>query len=91
MKVLLGCFGLVLLSGCVQVREIKGPDGKAALALKCGDATACYQKAGELCPNGYDFVDKNNANVIVPVNGSVVGGTQTTLVVECKAPATSKN
>ena len=91
MRLSIGIVGLALLAGCVQVHEVKGPDGKTALALKCGDATSCYQKAGELCPDGYDFVDKNNANVIVPVNGSVVGGTETTLVVECKTPATTKN
>jgi hypothetical protein len=91
--VLLCAASLGFLAGCVPVRvhEVKGPDGKTALALKCGDATACYEKAGELCPAGYDFVDRNNANVIVPVNGSVVGGTYTTLVVECKTPATTKN
>jgi hypothetical protein len=80
---------LALLAGCVSVRlnEVKGPDGKTALALKCGDATACYKKAGELCPDGYDLVDKNNATYVV----ENYGGSVTTLVVECKSPATTKN
>ena len=84
--------GLALLSGCVQVHEVKGPDGKTALALRCGDATACYKKAGELCPDGYDFVDKNNANWVGSSNyGSVYGGSVTAPVVECKAPGPIKN
>ena len=92
MKVPLALLGLALLSGCVQAHDVRGPDVKTARALKCGDATACYQKAGELCPDGYDFVDKNNANWIGSSHyGSVYGGSETTLVVECKTPATTKN
>jgi hypothetical protein len=88
MRLSIGIVGLALLAACVQVHEVKGPDGKTALALKCGDATKCYQKAGELCPDGYDFVDKNNANVVGGANGYVYGGSVTTLLVECKTPAT---
>ena len=74
-------FVLALLAGCVsRVHEVKGPDGKTALAVKCGDATRCYQKAGELCPNGYDLV-----------GNPVYDGSVTTLVVECKAAGTAKN
>jgi hypothetical protein len=92
MRLSLGIVGLALLAGCVQVHEVKGPDGKPALALKCGDATACYQKAGELCPNGYDFVNSSTGTVIVPTaNGGSIGAPQTTVLVECKAPATTKN
>jgi hypothetical protein len=91
MRLSLGIVGLALLAGCVQVHEVKGPDGKTALAVKCGDATACYKKAGELCPDGYDLVGNNNQNFVYGSQGSVYGGSQTTLVVECKTPATSKN
>ena len=87
MRLTIGIVGLALLAGCVAVHEVKGPDGKTALAVKCGDPTACYKKAGELCPDGYDFVDKNNANFVY----GNYGGSETTLVVECKAPATTKN
>src|SRR5215469_6397247 len=48
MRLTIGVAGLALLVGCVSVSEVKGPDGKPALAVKCGDATACYQRAGEL-------------------------------------------
>jgi hypothetical protein len=82
-----------LLAGCVTVNEVKGPDGKPALAVKCGDATACYKKAGELCPDGYDFVNSSTGTVIVPTGqGGSIGSPQTTILVECKAaPATTKN
>jgi hypothetical protein len=69
------------------VNEVKGPDGKPALAVKRGDATACYKKAGELCPAGYDLVGNNSQNYVGGTPGSVYGGTTTTLVVECKTPA----
>jgi hypothetical protein len=91
MRLSIGIVGLALLVGCVYVNEVKGPDGKPALALKCGDATACYKKAGELCPGGYDLVNSTTGTVVVPVNGSAVGSPQTTVLVECKAPATTKN
>jgi hypothetical protein len=91
MRLSIGIVGLALLAGCVSVNEVKGPDGKPALAVKCGDATACYKKAGELCPDGYDFVGNNSENFVGGTQGSVYGGTMTTLVVECKTPATSKN
>jgi hypothetical protein len=91
MRFSIGIVGLALLTGCVDVNEVKGPDGKTALALRCGDATACYKKAGELCPNGYDLVNSTTGTVVVPSNGSAVGSPVTTVLVECKAPATTKN
>jgi len=77
---------LALLAGCVSVSEVKGPDGKPALAVKCADATVCYQKAGELCPNGYDFVNSSTGTVVSGVNGIVTSGNVTTILVECKTP-----
>jgi hypothetical protein len=91
MKILLGLLVLAFLAGCVGVHEVKGPDGKPALALKCGDATACYKKAGELCPDGYDLVSNNNASYVGGANGTFYGGSTTTILVECKAPGTAKN
>jgi hypothetical protein len=91
MRLSIGIVGLALLAGCVSVDEVKGPDGKPALALKCEDATACYKKAGELCPDRYDLVGNNSQNYVGGTNGSVYGGTTTTLAVECKTPATTKN
>ena len=92
MRMMVGFLGLVLLAGCVTVSQVSGPDGKPALAVKCGDATACYQKAGELCPGGYDFVNSSTGTVIVPMaHGGSVGSPETTILVECKSPATVKN
>jgi hypothetical protein len=91
MRLSIGIVGLAFLAGCVQVSEVKGPDGQTALALKCGNATDCYKKAGELCPDGYDFVNSTTGTVIVPMNGSVIGSPQTTVLVECKRSGMAKN
>jgi hypothetical protein len=92
MRLSIGIVGLALLTGCVSVKEVSGPDGKPALAVKCGDATLCYQKAGELCPGGYDFVNSSTGTVIVPTaQGGSIGSPQTTILVECKSTTTSKN
>jgi hypothetical protein len=60
-------FGPLLIcsvaAGCAGVNPqvVTGPDGKQAYAMQCsGDGRsleACYEKAGYLCPWGYDVVD----------------------------------
>jgi hypothetical protein len=98
MRLSIGIVGLALLAGCVTVHEVKGPDGKTALAVQCPDALACYKKAGELCPDGYNLVGNNSENHVGSSNyGTIYSSTTTTLVVECKpqkgagTPATTKN
>lgn len=76
----------IALAGCVSVSQVNGPNGRPAYSLYCGThASACYQKAGELCPHGYQMLDHTDGMAIVPTaNGSVVGGSQRTVLVECK-------
>ena len=56
---------LILLGGCVTVKEVYGPDGRKAYTLNCSDDRSatwdhCYEKAGEIClENGYTILEKN--------------------------------
>lgn len=75
-----------LLTGCVQITHINGPDGRPAMVLRCGmQEDQCYKKAGELCPDGYDMVGGSVGMAIVPMrNGGMFGGSQHSLVISCK-------
>ncbi len=46
---------------------------------------ACYMKAGELCPSGYNILDRASGTVAVPVSGGgIIAAPQHNLAVECK-------
>jgi hypothetical protein len=43
----------LLLASCVQTQAFRGPSGGTAYSMRCGaNISACYEKAGELCPKG---------------------------------------
>lgn len=72
---------LALLAGCVHVTEIKGPDGRIAHVLDCGNNRAnCLRKAGELCPTGYQVIDDATNQVA----NRYVMAADITLTVSCK-------
>lgn len=81
----------IAVAGCVPVHvtQVTGPDGRPALVLRCGvHDDRCYEKAGELCPNGYNILDQASGFAVVPTaNHSVVGGSHHTMMVECKGGA----
>jgi hypothetical protein len=37
--------------------QFTGPNGRTAFEIPCAVGVTCYQKAKELCPNGYTTVD----------------------------------
>jgi hypothetical protein len=51
---------LAVLAGCASSQQVKGPDGKVAYEVKCGNAVKekCAAKAAELCPHGYNQLDR---------------------------------
>ncbi|BEI34200.1 hypothetical protein [Polynucleobacter sp. HIN5] len=52
---------LFLLVGCTTSQEIKRVDGESEFLIGCGAATGwniCYQKANEICPNGYRTISE---------------------------------
>ena len=98
MKILALFLAGALLSACATSKQIIGPSGAPAYAIKCGAAalSACYEKAGETCPNGYNILTSDGARYLGQLgNASISGGygsatsvpmiTPNNLLVECKA------
>ena len=81
---------LLLLTSCasVQPREFRGPNGRTAYSMRCSGMGRtlddCYQKAGELCPAGYDIVDRASGTIALPVRGGILAAPQHSLAIECK-------
>lgn len=98
MKLFLLFLVSALLSACATSTQIVGPSGTPAHAIKCGAAalSACYQKAGEVCPNGYQVLTSDGARYLGQLGNANVSGAYgsatsipmiapNNLLVECKA------
>lgn len=78
------------LTGCASINpiQVSGPSGKTAYTMRCSGAgrtlEACYQKAGEVCPNGYTMVDRSTGTKSIPANGGFMMVNDHNLTVECK-------
>ena len=89
MKKLLILSALVA-SGCasIQPAQFVGPGGNTAYAMNCSGMgrtlEACFQMAGEVCPEGYTVVNQSTGTAAVPVNGGIVAAPRHSLAVECK-------
>lgn len=80
---------VLLLAGCaVQPKPFNGPGGKPAYSMNCSGSgrtlTACYEKAGELCPNGYNVIGQSTGVVGLPAYGGTLMAPQRELAIECK-------
>jgi hypothetical protein len=81
----------VFLVACaaIEPQQFVGPNSKTAYFMKCSGMgrtlEACYKKAGEVCPGGYNIIDRVTGTVGVPMQG---GGTimapEHSLAIECK-------
>lgn len=81
----------LLLASCASIDPIqfRGPNGKVAYSMKCSGwgrtLGACYQKAGEVCPSGYNIVDRTSSTVAVPTNGGgIMAAPSHHLAIECR-------
>jgi hypothetical protein len=77
------------LTACaVNPEPFIGPDGKQSYYMRCSGAgrsiPQCFQKAGELCPQGYTIIDRSSSTVGVPVNGSVMMAPRQEMAIQCK-------
>ena len=74
------------LAGCVMVKPVQLPDGRAGHSLSgCGDLAKCMNKAAEICSGPYQVIGSQDHNVVV--NG--YGGSSVEIVIACgeAAPA----
>lgn len=92
MKMLIPMLVASLLGGCgtIDPKIMAGPNAKPAYSMQCSGMgrtlEACYEKAGELCPNGYSVLDKPSRTVGVtnPASGQFILAEQQSLFIECK-------
>lgn len=81
----------LVLTACAAINPVafSGPNGKSAYSMQCSGmgrtVDMCYQKAGELCPNGYLIIDKSNEIVgMTSSYGNVMMIPKNSLTIECK-------
>lgn len=75
------------LGGCVTVKPVQLPSGKAGHAITCDTAARCMNEAAKLCGGPYQVIQSQTNTAIA--NG--YGGSETEMVVECgeARPATN--
>jgi len=84
--IFLGAF----MIGCASIAPVpfNGPNGKQGYSMRCSGLgrtlDACYQKAGEVCPTGYNIVDRPSGTVGFMNQGTMMMAPQNGLVIECK-------
>lgn len=72
------------LVACVSVTEVRGPDGENAHLIKCPRTESCYEKATDLCPEGWVLRSNNSKLNVLVVNGSGSASSSTEVLVSCK-------
>src|SRR5262249_29092428 len=83
---LLSCVTCLLVFGkYVSPEEFKGPNSRSAYSMSCGsNLDACHGKAKEVCPKGYDILDRTAETVAVPYKKAMGATQQYRLSIECK-------
>lgn len=89
LHLIVSALSIAFMSGCaIEPKQFVGPNGKTAYSMKCSgmgrDLDACYQKAGQLCKNGYIVVDRSSSVKGSSYQGSMYIGTNEGLAIECK-------
>ena len=73
-----------LMASCTTSKQIVMPSGDKANLIECGGTankwSSCYEKAGELCPSGYDILDRSEERGMMGNSPSI----DRTLIVNCK-------
>lgn len=88
MKKLMGIICIsVLVAGCATATKIPLPNNQEGMAIECDKPAKCYKKAQEVCPSGFNLVDKSSRNEGGFVNGIGALGEKQTLIIQCKSVA----
>lgn len=73
------------LIGCSTASKIQLPNGKQGYYVKCPRSMQnCYEKATEVCPNGYQVKDKVDSSTFVNNNGQLTAVKKFEMLVQCK-------
>jgi len=84
MKRYLYLLPLALIFSCTTSKQIVMPSGDKATLVSCGGTanrwSSCYEKAGELCPSGYDILDKMEERGMIGDSPSI----DRSLIINCK-------
>jgi len=83
---------MVVLAGCASAKKVTGPNGDIAYLVQCGKAAtgACTSKAIDLCPHGYNVIDRNSSlyDDLTKVGDlgklEIKADTTETLLIQCK-------
>ena len=93
MKRLLPLVSILFVFSCATSKEIILPSGEKGFTINCGTYegnswSACYEKAGEGCPYGYDILEKIESNdkqlVATGFTFQTLDDDKRSLVIECK-------
>jgi hypothetical protein len=73
-----GLIALLVVSACAISQEMVMPDGSQGYNISCdGSALSmgtCYQKAGDLCPQGYDILGQDGEAHPMGYSGGQLSG-----------------
>ena len=92
MKYIASLFVFILITSCATSKEIVLPSGERGFTISCGTYegdswSACYEKAGEVCPSGYEILERSEEkgkNVIAnPYSFQTLEDDKRVLVIEC--------
>lgn len=80
---------VLLLAGCaVNPQPFKGPNGRQAYFMECSGSGRtlheCFTKAADLCPSGYEVVNRSTGTVGVGSGMGAIAVPVESLAVECR-------
>ena len=79
---------LVALIGCASSKQTVMPDGQQGHSINCSGSfvsmNSCYEKAGELCPYGYDIYTKDESGGWVATTSFAGSTSLKGILVRCK-------
>jgi hypothetical protein len=93
MKLIGVVIAVIGLSACAVASRTVAPDGRQAISINCSGAALawnqCYEKAGDMCPHGYDIISKDGdgGNAMAGGGSGWFGGgvsNTRTLFIACK-------
>ena len=93
MKRIILLLTIFFLGACASSKELVLPSGEKGFAVNCGSYegnswSACYEKAGEVCPLGYDILEKIESEdkelIATRTQIQTIDNDQRSLLISCK-------